>query len=563
MAPSLKSLRNRIRAAGDVRAVRKSLRHPADSVTGYRPLPKPSGNAVLGEAATEGTFLFGGREFSTGDGSIWDLKLRSPAHFNLLHGFGWLDDLAADGSRRARIRAATSTLQWIERFGNGQPVEYWAPATTGQRITRWLNHFDFLTAAMNPRETASFETSLTHQTWFLNKRARSSPAGVPSLEALTGLILGIAAFELRPGLMDRASRWLSTWAARNIDPDGGIATRNPQQLARVLVLLSSATDAIRARDQEPDQSCLDAMHLVANAVRRLRLGNGALARFHGGDAGAVAQIDHAIAGFPHAPEFSKTSPMGFTRLTNGGSVMVVDTAQWPLRADPQTAFCSTLAFEFTSGRIPLLINAGPSILEDADSADFARSPAGHNTLWIAEGLYPLDAPPIRPDPPQSVIAETEVDHRGTELWCQHDGYAKEIGFIHERTIELTDHGYALRGDDRLLPAGQDSSGKYGTSNAEQNGGNGYTVLIGFCVHPDVKVRVDSDDSVVHLVLPNEETWRFGMSGGTLALLPATVMDPDRLELVSTSRIVVSARVSPDGSRVLWWFVCTEKGRHPI
>ncbi len=503
-----------------------------------------------------------GREVLIPDSSIWNLKFTSSPRFNLLHGFGWLDDLASEGSIRSRSLALGWTLEWIERFGQGEHVWSWAPAMTGQRIVRWLNHFDFLTATMDPAEIDGFESSLTRQIWFLNRRARSSPDGLPALEALTGLIYGIAAIDIRPTLAVRASGWVTSWISRNIGPDGGLRSRNPQQLSQALIFMSWAADAIRACGLEPSQLHLDAMYRAAGAVRKLRLGNGALARFHGGDAGSTALIDHTIAELGHDPADDKTPSMGFTRMTNGAAVLVMDTGTWPESVHREVAFSSTLAFEFTSGRSPLLINAGPAILDDADTEEFARSPAAHNTLWIAEGLYPLDASPIRPDPPRTVTAQTGFNHLGSALLAHHDGYAGRFGVVHSRRVELTENGFAFRGEDRLHPdmPGNRSERR---SEARAKGEPGSTVLIGFCVHPDVTVRVDSDDSVVHLVLPNGETWEFGKSSGALALLPATVMELDRNELVSTTRIVVSSRVQHPVSLIRWSFVCVDRGRSPI
>ncbi len=562
MASFLTSLGNRLRAAGDRKAIRKSRGYPPASVTRFRPTPKPAGNPVLGTELVSGRFFLSGREVLIPDNSIWNLKFTSSPRFDLLHGFGWLDDLASEGSIRSRSLALGWTLEWIERFGQGDHVWNWTPAMTGQRIVRWLNHFDFLTATMDTAEIDGFEASLTHQIWFLNRRARSSPDGLPALEALTGLIYGIAAIDLRPTLAVRASGWVTSWISRNIGPDGGLQSRNPQQLSQALVFMSWAADAIRACGREPSQLHIDAMQRAAGAVRNLRLGNGALARFHGGDAGATALIDHTIAELGHDPADDKASSMGFTRMTNGASVLVMDTGFWPESVHRDMVFSSTLAFEFTSGRSPLLINAGPAILDDADSAEFARSPAAHNTLWISDGLYPLDAPPIRPDPPGTVTARTGYNHHGSALLADHDGYAGSFGVVHSRRVELTENGFALRGEDRLHPD-TPGSGSERTSEPRPKGEPGSTVLIGFCVHPGVTVRVDSDDSVVHLVLPNDETWEFGISGGALALLPATVMELDRNELVSTTRIVVSSRIQHPESLIRWSFVCVDRGRSLI
>jgi len=63
----------------------------------------------------------------------------------------------------------------------------------------------------------------------------------------------------------------------------------------VFVLLVWAARVLEEADKKPDPRHLAAMERIAPTLRTLRLGDGSLARFHGGGRGIEGQLDQALA----------------------------------------------------------------------------------------------------------------------------------------------------------------------------------------------------------------------------------------------------------------------------
>ncbi|MDG4951594.1 hypothetical protein NLM59_11750, partial [Weeksellaceae bacterium KMM 9724] len=65
-----------------------------------------------GRQLVAGNFLFAGQLVEDAEASIWALGVRNPRILEEIHGFAWLDDLAAVGDLPARDRAQAWTWDW-------------------------------------------------------------------------------------------------------------------------------------------------------------------------------------------------------------------------------------------------------------------------------------------------------------------------------------------------------------------------------------------------------------------------------------------------------------------
>jgi hypothetical protein len=83
------------------------------------PEPRSMGSFHRGRQIAAGNFLFAGFLVEAPETPIWDLPMPDPVFEAEVHGFAWLDDLAAVGDRAAQNRAQAWTHDWISRYGAG------------------------------------------------------------------------------------------------------------------------------------------------------------------------------------------------------------------------------------------------------------------------------------------------------------------------------------------------------------------------------------------------------------------------------------------------------------
>ncbi|MEO6299293.1 MAG: heparinase, partial [Paracoccaceae bacterium] len=152
-----------------------------------QPEPRTIGLYARGKQVLAGNYIASGQVVERPGVPIWDVAFPDPVMQAEVHGFAWLDDLAAVGDKSARVRAQDWTWDWIARFGGGKGPG-WTPDLTGRRLIRWINHALLLLQGADKAQSLAYYRTLSAQTMFLSKRWQKAAPGLPRFEALTGMI---------------------------------------------------------------------------------------------------------------------------------------------------------------------------------------------------------------------------------------------------------------------------------------------------------------------------------------------------------------------------------------
>jgi len=293
-----------------------------------QPEPKTIGSFARGRQLIGGNFLFAGFLITAPETGLWDLPAPDPRFDEELHGFLWLDDLAAVADAAARTRAQDWTFGWIRRYGRGSGPG-WTPDLTGRRVIRLINHAILLLNGRDRADASAYFRSLGRQTVFLARRWKSASPGLPRIEALTGLIYAGLALTGMERHVGPAAQALARDCKREVDDEGGIPTRNPEDLLEVFTLLTWAAAALGEAGRSPGREHLAAIARIAPTLRALRHADGGLARFHGGGRGAEGRLDQALASAGGKAATAHGLAMGYARLVEGRTTVIVDAAAPP------------------------------------------------------------------------------------------------------------------------------------------------------------------------------------------------------------------------------------------
>lgn len=532
----------------------------ARPATGFvsQPEPRTIGSYARGRQLIAGNFLFAGHLIEAPDQGIWDLPTPDPAFAEALHGFAWLDDLAAVGDAAARSRAQAWVFDWIARYGRGRGPG-WTPDLTGRRLIRWINHALFLLSGQPRAATDAYFRSLAQQTIFLSRRWQAALPGLPRFEALTGLISAGLALTGMEGHVAPATAALARECSERIDAGGGIPTRNPEELLEVFTLLTWAAQALAEAGRVAPRPHQAAIERIAPTLRALRHSDGGLARFHGGGRGLDGRLDHALAasGVRAAPPGGLA--MGFARLSGGRTSVIVDLAPPPAGAASGNAHASTLAFELTSGRRPLVVNCGSGAPFGAEWRRAGRATPSHSTLAIegfsSSRLGPPTAVPggtlLEPllDRAQVIHFREATSPEGVSLIAGHSGYIASHGLTHMRALYLSADGRTLAGEDTLGALTEAEEARLAILTG---GGMPVRFTLRFHLHPDVDAAVDLGGTAVSLALKSGELWVFRFVGpAELALEPSVFLEQRRLKPRATQQIVLRAEVLRQATQLQW------------
>ncbi|TDT73000.1 putative heparinase superfamily protein [Litoreibacter halocynthiae] len=552
VAPSIGVERN-ITFMDKVHARLSAMRAQA---TGFvsQPEPRTIGSFAKGKQLAAGNFQFGGHLVQAEGRSLWEITPPDAMYEAELNGFTWLDDLASVGNRDSRLLAQAWVHEWIERFGRGRGLG-WSPDLTGRRLIRWINHALFLMNGQTPEANDRYYKSLAHQTAYLGRRWSVASRGLPRFEALTGLLYA----SLSLGGMERyatpSTNALARECADQIDAEGGIPTRNPEELLEVFTLLTWAAAALTEAGRTPLPAHLAAIERMAPTLRALRHADGGLARFHGGGRGLDGRLDHALAYSGVKAAQLDGLAMGYARLSGGRTTVIADVSAPPARNASRVAHASTLAFELTSGRRALIVNCGSGAPFGAEWRRAGRATPSHSTLSI-DGVSSakLIAEPqgeFLTSGPTKVTEQRNVGSDATEIIASHNSYCVEYGLTHVRKMEVSLDGRRVTGEDTLAALSDPDRVRF-EAHMDKISLQGVPYSVRFHLHPEVDASLDMGGTAISLALKSGEVWVFRPSfAAKMTIEPSVYLEKGRLKPRASKQIVLSSRVMEYASQVSW------------
>lgn len=534
----------------------RCVRSPSTLV--WQPEPPTKGNAAAARRMAGGVLLFEGRLVETNEALPWGITPPDRAWAEALHGHGWLDDAAAAKDPEVWERMRAWAWAWIDLYGDGAGIG-WRPHVVARRLTRQIAYSVDLLLGQEPARSRQFFAVLGVQLRYLEWHWQQTPMGVPRLEALAGLIYALLSLEGKEKSTARAIAAFGDVAETVIGDDGAIASRNPEDLARAVILLAWTARGIEDAGLTPTTAHLAALHRAIPAVMALRHGDGSLARFHGGRSGLALGLEPILQPWRERAKATKTngSVMGYSRLVAGPGLVILDGAKPPRGRYAATAHASALAFEMSYGAKQIVVNAGSGLGFGARMARAARRGPSHSTILTAERC-PAEMRPM----PNGQVGETMLltgdvtarvsrDAAGFWVLAESEQYLEPLGLKMERRLHFSTGGRRLAGEDTVLATTAEARALIGAlyPPAEPR----CPIAARFLLHPDVQAQTALAGRAVALTLPGGERWFFRSDAEELSLEHARYFDENRPKPRAAMQILVRAPLIEYWGRITWSF----------
>lgn len=431
-----------------------------------------------------------------------------------LHGFSWLRHLEAAHSPEAEAAARQLIEIWI-REGRRSTVARLAPVRA-RRILSWISHAPFVLDRASDQFFDQFAAALAADVQALAATRPRDHSGLARLLVATALVVARLSIEGYDELLPRELDRLDAEIVRQVLPDGGHISRNPEAIFELLLDWLPLKSCLEARGREASTPFIGAIHHMLALLRFLRLGDGGIARFNGmgiGDPVAVATLLAYDDEVP--PRCSVSLPSRYARLVCADTVLIADVGPPPPQAVSSKAHAGCLSIEVSSKAMVLLCNSGAPGVQDSRWLAIARSTASHSTLSLAESASSqlVRSPRIEASSgsaalrgPDRVEASATTTEAGAVLTASHDGYVGRYNIEHHREICLSADGLTLLGRDRLQTPG-----------AQDRLKRDLPFVIHFHLHPDTACRHPASDepggpNAVLMTLRDGQEWLFESAG---------------------------------------------------
>lgn len=462
------------------------------------------------QIATEiyhGRFVLGGHVVETHGISPFQIDAAPPEWVRSLHGFRWLRHMRAAGSELAAANARSLVGDWIATHGRRIGGVAWQPDMTARRIIAWLQHSPAVLQNADYGSYRAFLKSLSIQMRYLRIIAGDMHDGEEKLRARIALAFACLSLPVSAASLRAATRNLAAELDRQVLPDGGHVSRNPEAVLELLADLLPLRQTYANQAEAAPEALLGAVERMLPALRFFRHRDGTLARFNG----MGPTIHDRIAAVLHHDDTGgapllHASHTGYHRLAMGTTTVIADTGAPPPPALSHQAQAGCLSFEFSSGRHHYVVNCGIDSSGADDLRPLARATAAHSALTIndtssarfslSRRLGRFIGSPLL-DGPRRVNSE-RIDSQGAQSFiANHDAYLHRFGLYHEREMVLSGEGAMLEGIDRVFRA----SGEAAEPGAKA------LVTVRFHIHPDTQLYRDEKGRYV-LAAAGAHAWEF-------------------------------------------------------
>ena len=521
------------------------------------PLP---GQRAAGTALRAGWLTVHGGRMALAD-LDYASKTITPPFERALHGFRWLDDLAASGPRETGAAIAEKLLAgWLDahtRIGKGAA---WDVGNTGQRLLGWLIHAPLILSSHDKAFRGRVLAALDETARWLDRH-------VGKADDLLGEVAGwcaiVAAGLLLPEGKPRrlyGEAGLLRALGELIGDDGGVLSRSPLAQIEAIELLVRLSACYRATRRDVPEAIPAMLALLVPPLLCLLHGDGALGNWQGAGAIEAARIEALIAATGvRARPLREARQWGYQRASAGlprsATLLVVDAAPPPLARHARHGCASTLAFELSAGRQRLVVNCGGAAFAGGAIpvrlAQSLRATAAHSTLVLDDTNSTavlingrLGAGVSEVEVERFLVTAAAGRRGATRIAAVHDGYAARFGLTHRRTRLLRDDGGELVGEDQLVPSGRRGKrGKVGFA-------------IRFHLAPGVEPYLSEDSRGVALALPDGSHWQFrsGAKDDDIRVaLDDSLWADGQGRPQATRQLVIAGLVSRGGGSFPWVF----------
>ena len=473
-----------------------------------------------------------------------------------LYGFGWLRHLRAAGSELSREQAKVLVNDFIA-LKRSLPGLAWQPEIVGRRVISWLSNSVLVLDTGEPQAYETFLRALSSQLRYLSASYRDAPDGVPRLVSLMALVYAGLCIADQQAVVERYTRPLCKELERQILPDGGHISRNPEALVELLLDLLPLKQCFVARDRPPPKELTDSIERIMPMLRFFRTCDGTLTRFNGAgptptDALATALAYDDVKGAP--VRYAANS--AYARLECGSTLFICDIGPTPAASLSITAHAGFLSFEMSSGNAPMIVNCGTPSVDHDEWRPFSRSTPAHSTLTFEDvssgefgtsgtnGALPtVDAPLLGPANAQATLSDQVDSTDNIRIRGSHDGYLERFGVTHARQMLIAPNGLLISAEDKL-------SAPQGLKSPDENLIAG-DYAVRFHLHPSVRAELGSDGQSVELRLKNGEAWRI-TSNAPETTLEQSFFLADARGPQPTSQVVLGGFIGEASEvRIVW------------
>ncbi len=519
----------------------------------FEPTDLQIADPTIAEDIYDGHISLCGTSFNIGANSPFKVIPPNQAWYNELVSFGWLCHFKALNSPIAIMQANALYVDWLNSK-NYYSQSNWKMAITTKRLIALLSHSSILTNQSTEITNKLYFKTIDQHVQVLRRSFKYVKHSKDKLDIAIALCFANnclnQSYQIKNDKLDY-EQLLAEQLAEQILPDGGHVSRNPDLLLEIMLVLIPLKQTYKKQQKHVPIALQNAIDRIIPILHFFCHPDGNFIQFNGAGptdwAAFLSIFDAEGEGFK-APTQAPHS--GYYRLYAPDIQLTIDAGEIPKSEYSTTAHAGPLAVEISVSAQRMVVNCGATDHYDYKWFSTTRSTAAHSTLCLNnQSTATLKLPNWL-----SRLIGNQIYHGhhkmpvtigktpdGPQVIASHDGYARNFGLIHQRSITLSPNGEQITGMDILSPAQDQTKTPFKKQNYD----------IRFHLHPSVTTQTSRDGHSILLIMPNQDMWQFVSTFAAFRLEDSVYLGESQ-EKKKTHQIVISGQVE-DYAEAKWQF----------
>ena len=424
--------------------------------------------------------------------SIWEEQNIGKYKYKKLHNFFWLYSID--------LKSSNKTTQLIIENWIDKNIKYnsqiWELDTLSKRLISWISNSKLTYEDSSDEYKNKFNFIVNKQLNHLINEIDRSPSVDNKLIGCTAIILTSISYK-KDNNLNYGSKLLKNIISYSLDREGFPKSRNFRQLFFYLKYFVLIRELFKEVYHEIPNYLDEAIFYLGQSYNLFWQTTKVSSLFNGNNENDNYDFDDYLINHGYSFKSFKNETAGYALLKNNKNSLIIDIGKPPEKKFSNNYQSGTLSFEFSYLANKIICNSGYFQKQRHQLNNISRSSVAHSGLIIDNSSiakFRHDSVGNRYVSNDFKVFDKEIINQ-KDRWfisASHDGYNKNYGILHKRSLEFLTDKFKLIGKDEIIKKRSFRSSLF---------------EIRFHLPPEAKVSKTIDGQTVLLEVKNSG-WKF-------------------------------------------------------
>ena len=478
---------------------------------------------------------------NTNPESLWKINAINKLNFDNLHNFLWLTKLNRKNNKKITQKIIKS---WIDNFFD-YDSKAWEMEIMAKRTIAWASNTEITLEDSSQIYKENFLICLLKQSNFLSKNINNIFHDQVKIICCAAIILSGMIFKENNSNFKVGVKELEKTVKNYFDKDGFPKTRNPEEVFICTKYLVLIREWFKEAQIDIPNFLNEIIIKTGNCYAMLSSSNKQFPLFNGATEINHKEYDLFLKTLKYRFVNKEYEISDFYKIKKKKLEFFIDCGNPPPNSFSKNYQAGCLSFELTSNKQKIISNSGYGKYLSDKLTFSSRSTAAHSTLYINDtsscAFHKKEV--VSRVYGNSLLKRHKVINKNYLeekdfflIYASHNGYEKEFGYLHNRSVKIFKKHDKIIGTDELKK--------------RKNINKSLIYFVRFHIHHDAKiVKTKAGDSIL-ISLSNGEGWLL-KSDTNIFKIEKNIFLGNKKKIINSESVYISGIINKEIITTKW------------